>query len=89
MKNHLDEMTREKHGSKAGQRSSSRVSLAFGVGVLALLFVEAQAVLAAMAFGSAEWNTFAGAFKWQGAFAGSTLVPYVVKHWRAVAKEVG
>lgn len=59
-----------------------------GLAILLILFLQAQAVLAGIAFADVSWSTYSGYFRWVGGFAGGTLVPYAVKHWRAVERAV-
>lgn len=82
MGRNLDELTQEKEGLGAGKRSMKRCAALFGLSLLLVLFLQAEVLFVLMLVGDAEWSRYSGWFQWVGAFAGTTLIPYIVSHFR-------
>lgn len=80
----VDEMTTEKFGAQAGKRSMKRSMALVGLGLLLLLFVQAEIVYFGLLLNPEEtnWSTYKGWFMWIGGFSSSTLIPYIVSHFR-------
>lgn len=78
----LDEMTQEKFGEHAGKRSLKRCAALFGLTLLLIIFVQAEFIYLGIWLETEQWSDYRGWFTWMGAFAGSTLVPYIASHFR-------